>query len=140
MGEIVLSQVGAAIGVQVLPNGLTVLGQSLSGEVLGRTIGSLAGRALDASMLTPSAGPRVKSLQIMESREGAALPLVFGRARIGGQVIWASRFKEYRRKESAGKGGPKYVEYTCHSRNRNWTRSPMSRRQAWPGAKEADRV
>ena len=112
MGEIVLSQVGAAIGAQVLPNGLTVLGQSLSGEVLGRTIGSLAGRALDASMLTPIAGPRVKSLQIMESREGATLPLVFGRARVGGQVIWASRFKEYRRKESAGKGGPKYVEYT----------------------------
>ena len=28
------------------------------------------------------------------------------------QVIGASRFKEHRRKESGGKGGPKYVEYT----------------------------
>ena len=112
MGEIVLSQVGAAIGAQVLPGGVTVLGQTLSGEALGRVLGSFAGRALDASMLSPIAGPRVKSLQIMESREGATLPLVYGRMRLGGHVIWASRFKENRRKQSGGKGGPKYIDYT----------------------------
>lgn len=105
MGEIVLSQIGAAIGAQVLPGGLTVLGQTISGEALGRAIGSFAGRALDASMLSPVSGPRVKALQIMESREGATLPLVYGRMRLGGQVIWASRFKENRRKQSSGKGG-----------------------------------
>jgi hypothetical protein len=36
---------------------------------------------------------------------------VFGRARVTGQVIWAARFLEGRRTSSAGKGGPRTVEY-----------------------------
>jgi len=36
---------------------------------------------------------------------------VFGRARAAGQIVWAARFKEKRRERSAGKGGPKTVEY-----------------------------
>ncbi|MEP1143866.1 MAG: glycoside hydrolase TIM-barrel-like domain-containing protein [Henriciella sp.] len=31
---------------------------------------------------------------------------------MGGQVIWASRFKEKSSEQSSGKGGPKYVNYT----------------------------
>lgn len=112
MGEIVLSQVGATVGASLLPNGLSVLGQTISGAALGQFVGGLAGRAFDASMLSPREGPRVKSLQIMESREGTGLPRIYGRMRVGGQVIWASRFKEKRTQQSAGKGGPKYVNYT----------------------------
>ena len=112
MGEIVLSQVGATVGASLLPNGLSLLGQTVSGAALGQFVGGLAGRAIDASMLSPREGSRVKSLQIMESREGAGLPRVYGRMRVGGQVIWASRFKEKRNQQSAGKGGPKYVNYT----------------------------
>ncbi|MFN3212283.1 MAG: glycoside hydrolase/phage tail family protein [Henriciella sp.] len=112
MGEIILSQVGATVGASLLPNGVSVLGQTLSGAAIGQAIGGLAGRALDASMLSPREGPRLKSLQIMESREGAGLPKVYGRMRVGGHVIWASRFKEKRNERSAGKGGPKYVNYT----------------------------
>ncbi len=112
MGEIVLSQAGSVAGAALLPNGLSIFGQSFSGAALGRTLGGLAGRAIDASLLSPVEGPRIKSLQILESREGAGLPLVYGRMRVGGQVIWASRFKEKRRETSAGKGGPKYVDYT----------------------------
>ncbi|MHA7856515.1 MAG: baseplate multidomain protein megatron [Henriciella sp.] len=112
MGEIILSQVGATIGASLLPGGIGVFGQTLSGAAIGQTLGSLAGRALDASMLSPKQGPRLKSLQIMESREGVGLPRVYGRMRVGGQVIWASRFKEKRNQQSSGKGGPKYVNYT----------------------------
>ncbi len=112
MAEIVLSQAGAAIGASALPNGLTVLGQTVSGAALGQTLGRLAGQAIDASLATPIEGARLKSLHVMESREGAGLPLVYGRMRIGGQVIWASRFKEKRRERSGGKGGPKYADYT----------------------------
>ncbi|NQY98046.1 MAG: glycoside hydrolase TIM-barrel-like domain-containing protein [Henriciella sp.] len=112
MAEIVLSQAGSVIGSHLLPNGLSVFGQNLSGAVLGEAVGRLAGRAIDASLAPVSEGPRIKSLHVMESREGAGLPLVYGRMRVGGQVIWASRFKEYRREQSAGKGGPKYSEYT----------------------------
>ncbi|MEL6691918.1 MAG: glycoside hydrolase/phage tail family protein [Pseudomonadota bacterium] len=112
MGEIILSQVGASVGASLLPNGIGVLGQTISGAAIGQTIGSLAGRAIDASMLSPKQGPRLKSLQIMESREGVGLPRVYGRMRVGGQVIWAARFKEKRNEQSSGKGGPKYVNYT----------------------------
>lgn len=112
MGEIVLSQAGSVAGAALLPNGLSVFGQSISGAALGRTLGGLAGQAIDASLLSPVEGPRIKSLQILESRDGAGLPLVYGRMRVGGQVIWASRFKEKRRETAAGKGGPKYVDYT----------------------------
>ena len=48
----------------------------------------------------------------MESREGAAIPNIYGRMRVGGQVIWASRFTEQRKREQAGgKGGPKVTTY-----------------------------
>lgn len=112
MAEIVLSQAGAAAGASLLPNGLTVFGQAVSGAAIGAAVGRIAGRAIDASMIPASEGPRVKSLKVMESREGAGLPTVYGRMRVGGQVIWASRFKEKRRERSAGKGGPKYAEYS----------------------------
>lgn len=112
MAQIVLSQAGAVAGASLLPSGLNVFGQSIAGAAIGRAVGSLAGRAIDASLMPTAEGPRVKSLQVMESREGAGLPLVFGRTRIGGQVIWASRFREKRKERSAGKGGPKYAEYS----------------------------
>ncbi len=112
MAEIVLSQAGAVAGSALLPNGLTVLGANLSGQVIGETLGRLAGRAIDASLVAPTEGPRLKSLHVTESREGVGLPLVYGRMRIGGQVIWAARFKEKRRERAAGKGGPKYADYT----------------------------
>lgn len=112
MGEIVLSQVGSVAGAALLPSGLSVFGQTISGASLGQALGGLAGDAVDASLLSPVESPRIKSLHILESREGAGLPLVYGRMRVGGQVIWASRFKEKRKETSAGKGGPKYVDYT----------------------------
>lgn len=112
MAEIILSQVGSVVGANLLPGGLGVFGQTLSGAALGEAVGRLAGRAIDASLAPVSEGPRIKSLHVMESREGAGLPLVYGRMRVGGQVIWASRFKEYRSEQSAGKGGPTYSQYT----------------------------
>ena len=57
-------------------------------------------------------GPRVKSLPVMEAREGAGLPSVYGRMRVGGQVIWAARFKETKTtRRASSKGGPKVTEY-----------------------------
>ena len=112
MANIALTQVGGAIGSAVLPNGLSVFGQTFTGAAVGRFVGGLAGRAIDASLRPPIEGPRVRTLSVMESREGAGLPTVYGRYRVGGQVIWASRFREQREEQSAGKGGPKYTEYS----------------------------
>ncbi|MCR9194983.1 MAG: glycoside hydrolase/phage tail family protein [Hyphomonas sp.] len=112
MAEIILSQAGAVAGSALLPNGIGLLGQTISGAVLGEAVGRFAGRAIDASLSPVSEGPRISALHVMESREGSALPLIYGRARVGGQAIWASRFKENRTEQSAGKGGPKYSEYS----------------------------
>ncbi|GAB5457396.1 MAG: glycoside hydrolase/phage tail family protein [Henriciella sp.] len=112
MAQIVLSQAGAVAGSTLLPNGITVLGQTIGGAAIGQAIGSVAGRAIDASLAPVTEGPRVASLRITESREGAGLPTVYGRMRVGGQVIWATKFKEKRTEQSAGKGGPKYSEYS----------------------------
>lgn len=62
MGEIILSQIGAAAGASLLPGGINILGQTLSGAAIGQAIGGLAGRAIDASMLSPREGPRIKAL------------------------------------------------------------------------------
>ncbi|MGB3626451.1 MAG: glycoside hydrolase/phage tail family protein [Henriciella sp.] len=112
MGEIILSQVGSAVGAAALPNGLTIAGAQISGAVIGRTIGSLAGRALDSALTPATEGPRLKSLHVMESREGAGMANVYGRMRVAGQLIWASRFKEKKRERRTGKGGPKIADYS----------------------------
>ncbi|MDG1827358.1 MAG: hypothetical protein P8H62_13960 [Henriciella sp.] len=41
MAEIVLSQAGAAAGASVLPNGLRVFGQAVSGAAIGAAVGRL---------------------------------------------------------------------------------------------------
>ena len=42
---------------------------------------------------TRDPGSRVDGLEIQTSSEGAPVPRVYGRMRLAGQVIWASRFK-----------------------------------------------
>ena len=50
-------------------------------------------------------GPRLESFRAMSSTDGAPLPRVYGRARVGGQVIWATNLKEHVEEEKVGKGG-----------------------------------
>ena len=91
MAQIVLSEVGAAVGSRFLPAGLQVFGRQIAGATIGRTIGSVAGRAIDEAIFAEDlSGPRLTSLHVMESREGAAIPNVYGRMRLGGQLIWAA--------------------------------------------------
>ncbi len=84
MAQMILSSVGSAIG-----------------GPLGAVVGAALGAAVDQaaiSALTPArqVGPRIPELRLTGAAEGAALPCVFGRARVGGQVIWAARFREKR--------------------------------------------
>ena len=94
---------------------LSGVGQTLGGPV-GAVIGATLGRAIDQqaiSSLGPARqkGPRLETLSIQGSAEGAPLTCVFGRARVTGQVIWAARFLEGRKTSSSGKGGPRTTEY-----------------------------
>ncbi|MBJ7447791.1 MAG: glycoside hydrolase/phage tail family protein [Brevundimonas sp.] len=94
---------------------LTSVGQSVGGPI-GAFIGSTLGRAIDQraiASLEPARqrGPRLETLRVQGTAEGAPMACVFGRARVTGQVIWAARFQEGRTTRSASKGGPRTVEY-----------------------------
>ncbi len=61
-------------------------------------------RALAPTVKTE--GPRLKEAQITSSTEGVPLPRLFGRMRLGGNLIWATNFKETKTTtKSGGKGG-----------------------------------
>lgn len=114
MAQLVLGAAGAAAGGALFPSGLTLFGAHLSGAAIGGFAGAMAGgaamRALDNRRFE---GPRIEELAIQSSADGAPVPLVYGRARIAGQVIWASRFRERRVEEKAGGkgGGPRVVHH-----------------------------
>lgn len=113
MAQIALSQAGAALGARLLPGGISVLGRTIAGATIGRTLGSLAGQAIDQAVFSePLEGPRLTSLHVMESREGAGIPNVYGRMRVGGQVIWAGGFREHKRTSGGKGGGPSITEYS----------------------------
>lgn len=68
-------------------------------------------RALDNRVFE---GPRLESFHLQTSRDGAPMPRVFGRVRLAGQVIWASRVRETMTEESVGGkgGGPTRRDYS----------------------------
>jgi len=112
MATLALSVAGAAIGSTLLPAGVTVLGATLSGAAIGAQVGALAGSYVDQALFGASGetrtveGPRLRDLHVTASSEGAAIPRIFGRVRLGGQVIWATDFEEevVRTTESGGSG------------------------------------
>ncbi|MCK0166883.1 glycoside hydrolase/phage tail family protein [Jannaschia sp. S6380] len=115
MATLVLGAVGAAVGGSL---GGSFLG--LSGAVIGRAAGAALGRVVDQTIMGGGSDAietgRIDRLRLTGASEGAVLPRVVGRVRIGGQVIWATRFKEHRSSSSGGgKGGPKAPKQTSFS-------------------------
>ncbi|WP_333816644.1 baseplate multidomain protein megatron [Tabrizicola sp.] len=106
MATLLLSAAGAAIGAGF---GGTVLG--LSGAVIGRAIGATVGRAIDQRILGGGSEPvdigRIDRLRLTGAGEGGAIGQIWGRMRVGGQVIWATEFIETVRRQRTGKGAPK---------------------------------
>ncbi len=105
MATLVLSAVGASVGGAI---GGSVLG--LSSVVLGRAAGATFGRLIDQRILGQGSDAvptgRIDRFHLTSAGEGEAIAKSFGRVRIGGQVIWASRFREDIVKSGrAGKGG-----------------------------------
>ena len=112
MATLALAVAGAAVGSALLPAGFTVLGATVTGAMIGTQIGALAGSYVDQALLGASGqsravgGPRLDDLKVTASTEGAAIPRLIGRARLGGQVIWATPFEEEVLSNSGGgKGG-----------------------------------
>ncbi|WP_163849686.1 baseplate multidomain protein megatron [Pseudooceanicola aestuarii] len=105
MATILLSAAGAAIGSSV---GGSVLG--LSATAIGRFAGAALGRSIDTRLLGAGSAPvetgRLDRYRITGAGEGDPIPRLFGRMRVGGQVIWASRFRESVSESGGGKGAP----------------------------------
>ncbi|MCG8441004.1 MAG: host specificity protein, partial [Caulobacterales bacterium] len=101
------SAVGSAFSASSLASFTSTL---LLAGAQGLAAGAIA-RAFDNSEFE---GPRLSDLHIQASTEGAGVPLIYGRARVGGQVIWAARFKEVQTTEGGGGkgGGPTVTEYS----------------------------
>ena len=124
MATLLLAAAGSAIGAGF---GGTILG--LSGAVIGQAVGGFIGRAIDQSLLAPTqkvTGPRLDSVDVQTSQEGTPLPVVDGRGRVGGQVIWATRLEEVTTTtKQGGKGGGPKVSSTEYSYFANFAVSLM---------------
>lgn len=80
------------------------------GAIAGRALGALGGAVLDQTLVggnrtATSEGPRLSDLEVMASTEGASIPRIYGRARLAGQVIWATRLQEVKATKTQSVGG-----------------------------------
>lgn len=116
MATILLSAAGAAIGGSV---GGTLAG--LSSVAVGRAIGATMGRAVDQRLLGQGAQAvetgKVDRFRLTNAGEGEAVTQLYGRMRIGGQIIWASDFSETTTVSGGGggKGAPSKPQTTAYS-------------------------
>jgi hypothetical protein len=87
---------------------LSVAGGAV-GAIAGRLAGALAGNMLDRTLFGPGdrsvEGPRLADLDVMASTEGAPIARVYGRARLAGQVIWATELQEVIAQDTQSSGG-----------------------------------
>ena len=106
MAAILLGGIGSALGAGF---GGSILG--LSGAVIGGGIGSLIGTAIDSRIIASFApdqrqeGARLDELRVTSATEGAVIPRIYGRMRVGGNIIWATDFREVYSETRQGGGG-----------------------------------
>jgi hypothetical protein len=109
MATIVLQAAGAFLGGFLGPVGFAI----------GRAAGAMAGYMLDRSALQSLQrveGPRLSSMKPFLAEEGAPLARLYGTVRVGGNVIWATRFEEASQSRRGGaKGGPKVTTYSYYA-------------------------
>ena len=116
MATILLSAAGAALGGSV---GGAVAG--LSSVAIGRALGATVGRAIDSRLFGAGSEPvetgRVERFRLTHASDGQPVAQVFGRMRVGGQVIWASQFRETTTTTGGGGkgGGARQPQVTSYS-------------------------
>ncbi|HET7848739.1 MAG TPA: glycoside hydrolase/phage tail family protein, partial [Pseudolabrys sp.] len=103
MAALLLSVAGGAAGSAVFGS---------VGAIAGRLAGALVGNAIDQSLFAARRdiaveGPRLSDLAVMASTEGAAIPRIYGRSRLSGQVIWATNLEEVVSTSTESSGGGK---------------------------------
>ncbi len=118
MASILLASAGSALGASI---GGSILG--VSAATIGGAVGSFAGSLIDSwivSQLTPGQrieGARLENLTVTTSTEGAVIPRIWGRMRLGGNIIWATDFTEHVSTSTSGggKGGGQKVTTTGYT-------------------------
>ncbi|KAA0698112.1 hypothetical protein DTW90_14550 [Neorhizobium sp. P12A] len=87
MATILFAAAGATLG--------GVLGPV--GAIIGQAAGALAGSVLDKTLINGSqtiSGARLSTARIPGADEGTGISRLYGSARLGGTLIWATRFEE----------------------------------------------
>lgn len=112
MATLVLSAAGSALGGAV---GGSVAG--IGAGALGRAAGSVVGGLIDQQVFGRGSAAvetgRVENFRVQSAVEGASVPKVYGRMRVGGQMIWSSDFLEtVDSSRQGGKGGQKVKSYS----------------------------
>lgn len=89
----------------LVPAASALASGALASTVAGTTFGianavwvkagiGLASAAISYAMQPKQTGPRLDNLTVTGSAYGTPIPIVYGAAKIGGQVIWASKITE----------------------------------------------
>ncbi len=107
MATLLLRSAGSAVG--------TLLGGPLGGLV-GGAIGAVGGAVVDNLLVNaltsrPKA-PQLDTIAITSSNEGTPVRKLWGRMRLGGNVIWASQFQTYDTSEKASSSGKGFGDTT----------------------------
>lgn len=112
MATLVLQTAGAIAG--------NFLGGPI-GAAIGQAAGAIAGNMIDRRVLgsigaANAQGPRLNGTPIASAAEGTPIPRVYGRARVGGTIVWMTRFEEVATTKRSGDvggkgGGPKTTTY-----------------------------
>ncbi|MGE3869484.1 MAG: glycoside hydrolase TIM-barrel-like domain-containing protein, partial [Pseudorhodoplanes sp.] len=93
MAALLLSVAGASAGGALFGS---------AGAMIGRAAGAFAGSMIDRALFGSRGetvqrtreGPRLSDIEVMTSTDGAPIPRIYGRMRIAGQMIWATRLEE----------------------------------------------
>ncbi len=90
------SSVTRSLGINSIPFAGSALSSILNSQVrsLGTQLGNEIDSALSDEVINKIKGPRLTDLTVQTSTYGDVIPLVFGRIKLSGNVIWASDIKE----------------------------------------------
>ncbi len=104
MASLVLSAVGSTLGATLFQGTAFAALAPQIGGALGTLAGGFIDNALFGTTTNTNVG-RIHDLRMTTSREGFAVPRVYGRARIASSVIWATDFTEKKKTKKVGGGG-----------------------------------
>ena len=103
MAQLAVAGGGAAVGAVI---GSFIPGGTLIGAQIGWALGGIAGQLLFPQKLPDQQGPRLGDLSVQTSGYGVPIPIVAGRSKIAGNVIWKTDLRETpTRRRVGGKGG-----------------------------------